>query len=190
MQMTINLIVGFSRCGTTAVSTMLAHGGAEFTTPWPYEDDRTMRQPHWDLVFINLAQGKFVKQLEPIDFGPPVTAGPIRVVLLSRNPLEQARSHRQFLRMVHQMNVPRHYVARLASSLPALYQQAKAKFHRWPLLELTFEQIINEPENVAIDLIDFFQLDGADTRLMASMILNRSPECGHIRELELMQRFG
>lgn len=96
----ILFVAGLGRCGTTLLMTMLDAGGFPVTGPRPsYEPSERWRAGRPDMDWLRAQHGKAVKWLDPSrHFTLPgrLKTKPV-IILLSRNPREQARSQIKLL---------------------------------------------------------------------------------------------
>jgi hypothetical protein len=130
--------------------------------------------------------GMATKHLEPqLSIWPEVL--PAKVILLRRNPYEQARSQVKFLKTCfsslptgnREIRRIREGITRDSETVLQLFKAMRAA-----VMIVQFEQILAEPLHTSTDIASFLQLP-LDAEKMAAVVLKRGPQCTPDLSIEL-----
>lgn len=176
------LVTGLGRCGTSALMRMLHVGGlavlADETESYE-SDSATLERWTWPTEARRLADSigrpVAVKVLD-LHAGPTVALdGPVRVLRLSRTPIEQAKSMRRFIGHMG-VNASGDADTKLVRSILRDIARLDAAIdaHGWPTLRLRFEDLLTKPLDVAFSIQAFLDQPLRVTK-MAEAIRLRSP---------------
>lgn len=193
--MSIILVTGFGRCGSSLVMQMLHAGGVDCTGTYPaFEDPAGGFGGPFHRGNVAAAAGfagKAIKVLDPQEGRLPPGL-PYRAIWCRRDFREQARSQVKLLRMV--MGVPagreeaRRFERSYASDLPkAINSLRSAGIRRF--MDVRFEDTLASPQRIARELAVWCELPAEAAPKMAAAVRRRSPECapGMDMELSLME---
>lgn len=177
------LIAGLGRCGTTCVMNMLWRGGVPVGGPPPVFEADEMGRREVDLPWLRAQAGKAVKWVDPLLFrlAPGALRPPPAIVLLSRDPKEQAKSQLKFLSPVFagfghrdQRRAMAASVARDTRRLASTLEALGTVYH------LTFKFLLNDPQTASRKLAAITHSAlGADLDIAAaaSVVRRRSARC-------------
>lgn len=179
------VVTGMPRSGAAVVMQMLARGGLPCIGPAPCFEDRRFQFAfcHVPQDVARQAIGKAVKLLWPSMW--PTALLPARFVLVTRDPVEQARSIEKF--QTHMLGAFAHTVVHhTAADVRAITTTWRdlTRSSRCPFLHLDFAQVLGEPRAVAGRLAAL--VDAAmDETAMANVVVPRLPDCRPDLSLEL-----
>lgn len=171
----------------------LAAGGYPCVGEAPaFEDDR-LADPRGVREFALQCVGHAVKILDIHRNKVPLSV-PADFILLTRDPVQQARSNAKFLRAVAGFNTTRADVEKLAASIPPDIEKASGLIFERPdarLLGLRFEDVLAFTAHT-MHAINTFVGGGLDVQAMAAVVRQRGPECQPDLsiELSLMEALG
>lgn len=181
------LVCGFGRCGSSMVMRMLHVGGMpvycdHHTIENSYELEETLEfgLPY----FCERSKGKAVKVLDPLNTRIP--EGRYKVIWLSRDITEQAKSQAKFLRTLCGVDADARLIQKgfKRDEKPTLRHLKQVS--GGDILCLEFEKILASPNLTAHKLKDFIGLTSLDTDKMAGVVLPRSPECQPGLDIEII----
>lgn len=178
--MSLTIVAGLPRCGSSLTMRMLHRGGMQTVGREPsFEDDTTMPgrlTPEW----LARQDGKAVKILDPHRhrdwvFEPTST----KVIFLTRDPEQQAASQAKFAHWAAEVPFPsrdkrRALIAAAKSDTAAGLSRLKRL--GVPLLQMPFEHMVLRPEASA-GIIARFLDAGLDPLAMQAVVIKRSPRC-------------
>jgi hypothetical protein len=178
--MTVVFVAGQGRCGSSLTVSMLAAAGFPCVGTAPdYEVDELNHRPV-SAEFLQANDGRAMKLLDPMHTPVPRDF-PATTIWLTRNFMEQARSHGKFLAQslgIGQNMYARRQVKQVAASLrrdDAI--QFRAVSH-CPALTLPFEALILNPLGSALKIRRFLSpIADLDHFAMAAVVRPRSPRC-------------
>lgn len=175
------IVAGLTRCGLTVTMQMLHAGGYPCAGEYPAFEPYGVGEIPW-----KECQGKAVKFVDPQLQFPKKLKGK-KVILLSRDTVEQAKSQVKFLRAFFPIISPAPGKSLIRSinrdqSIIGLWAKKNHK-----VLPLRFEEIISTPQEVAQRLADFVG-GNLDANKMAEVVVPRSTDC-YLGMLELEERF-
>lgn len=187
--MTITIVSGFGRCGTSLIMQMLEAGGMPVTGEWPAfevpETAAVIGGGTIDPAWIESAAGHAIKVLDPQRGHLPV-GPPYRVIWCHRDPVEQGKSQAKFLAIMVGIPYSRDTARALAKSykkdLPEAMRVLRA-CNPEGILELKFENILAAPLKTATDIASF--CGGLNAESMAKAVRPRSPRCAPDLGMEL-----
>lgn len=189
--MTITIVAGFGRCGSSLIMQMLEAGGMPCAGEYPaFEDEHTggefFEGAELDRAWLSQMSGHAIKILDPHRGRIPV--GDYHLVWCSRDQREQAKSQAKFAHLL--MGVPisrttvrqfeRSYRADKIPAIRALLDAAPGK----PILDLRFEEVLRDPLHAANELAAHCGLRGT-VREMSSVVRRRSPLCAPGMDMEM-----
>jgi len=179
----ITVVSGLARCGSSMVMRMLRAGGMELYCDHEtsFETDKMLGLPD-DHEWLGQCVGKAVKLLDPQVFTPPVSRA-YRVIWLSRDAVEQAKSQVKFLTMLGvvstELSKDPETARRISESLRldevialAIWGDRRAR-----MLMLSFEGLLADPMYTAGLIADFVSLSRESVLGMARIVVSRGPEC-------------
>lgn len=187
----IVFVSGFQRCGSSLLMQMLAAGGM------PIVHDPEMGYPSYETNLnltggsLNAYDGHALKWLEPEHAMPPPVPFDMRVIWMSRDHKQQARSAVKFLRVVMGMALPGSTARDFAGS----YDRSEARSIRlWErraaVHVLRFERLISDGLQCAEEIAAFIG-NPLDVVAMARQVRPRSPKClPDLLETELISAGG
>lgn len=189
----ITIVSGFQRCGSSLMMQMLAAGGMPV-----FHDDgmgypafETQAQLHdaGNPAWMNAIDGYAVKWLEPMRQMPPVIAPTLRVLWMTRDHREQAKSAVKFMRACG-IIVP----SDARKGFEASYRRDESRSvdlwcARTFLLRVKFETLIEQPRATAERVKEFLAAESLDVEAMAGEVFARPTRClDGLLELALMER--
>lgn len=152
------IVAGFGRCGTSMLMQMLAAGGVPCLGRAPaFEDPRTQHVPP-PFFWERDANGKAVKLLDPQRLGSqalPLVDAPARIIWLNRNPVEQAKSHAKFLRVMTGVSYTREQRRQLERNLLADRSVVRRLLAGRRVLIMWFESVLKSPQGAAQEIAQF-----------------------------------
>jgi hypothetical protein len=177
------LVCGHGRCGLSMVMQMLYCGGVPCNGEWPaFEPEQT--GPGMDVVRLGgWLKGRATKVIDPhLSRSWPDDIAP-KIIWLSRDHEEQARSQVKFLRQVAGMRIPNSAVRRLRDSYSEDTRKCLNLFGEAARLHLAFEGILAEPRIAAEELAGFIGCGNVDA--MATAVYRRSYRCAPGMDMEI-----
>lgn len=172
------IVVGFPRCGTTLLMTMLAAAGYPVVgTP-----------PDFEVLDVDLAavRGAAVKSLQPLDVELPAAAVLLR---LQRNPREQAKSQMKMLGAVG-LVTDRTDRKRFERDLRQSELRLSRALLGRPVTQLRFERLLASPAESALRICEAVGLPPVRAQAMVDVVIPRPAACRPNLQIEhlLMQR--
>lgn len=168
-------VAGLGRCGTSLVMQMLAAGGLPTVGTFPaFEVPDGVAQP-----------GQAVKWIDPHRLPNPFGGDDALVVWLTRDHEEQARSQLKMIRVLFGIRAGGQR-ERFARSLERDERLAFRVIARWPVIHLTFEDLIRAPQVSTARLVIFLRpcFPDLDGPAMARCVLPRTSRCQPGVEIE------
>ncbi len=150
-----------------------------------FEDDRVQGLPR-DWQWLDEAQGKAVKILEPTHYAPPHQFR-YQFIWTRRDPLQQAQSQIKFLRQVAGLNVGDKAILNMRDGIrkdTEPYMRRLASYEGSTLLEMHFETVLANPLGSAIQLQNYLQRP-FDATKAAAVVIKRDPACKPNLDIEL-----
>ena len=171
------VVSGFGRCGSSLVMQMLAAGGVPCLGKYPAYESRQVLQP---------GRRQAVKILDPQRADPTPYAIPpdARVIFLTRDPSEQARSLAKFTSIMVGVSYSRDQRRALAVQLRDDWRLARRAIGSRPLLVLSFESLLALPLVCARKLAEFVGGE-FDVGAAARQVRPRTPECAAGMDMEI-----
>lgn len=163
------IIAGITRSGLTLTMQMLHAGGYPCLGTYPAFENYLIGDIPW-----NETEGKAVKLVDThVQFPKP---GDYKVIRLKRDLTQQSKSQVKFLKYFG-FPLPKSAYKDFLKSLPNDYK----KIDSWAkkqseLITISFEDIINNPDEVINNLVDFIGVD-LDKSKMKSVIIKRNSDC-------------
>lgn len=169
------VVSGFGRCGSSLVMQMLDAGGVPCLGKYPSFEAHDMVRP-----------GQAVKILDPQRADPTPYAIPpdARVIFLTRDPSEQARSLAKFTSIMVGLSYSRDQRRALAVQLRDDWRHARSAIGSRPLLVLSFESLLALPLVCARKLAEFVGGE-FDVGAAARQVRPRTPECAAGMDMEI-----
>lgn len=179
------IVTGLGRCGLTVTMNMLhAAGWPCFGTPPAWEDVPATNYS----VLMRVPDGYAVKIVDP-RLGQFARQFHSRVVFLTRDPLEQARSQIKIVESLFGDVVRPGAVKKMTKAIKRHTVEARAIMRRVApgagMMEMSFEDIIRTPALAAERLAEFVGLDRARCADMAAVVLARGTACLPNLDVEL-----
>ena len=169
--MTVFVVAGFKRCGSSLVMQMLAAGGMDVTGS-PPTHETAQAGSTFDAHWIERQKGRVVKILAP-NVHPLPKKCPMRSIWLDRDPREQAKSalkmHSTFggRSPLSGRDVLRKGEAKLRRNRQRAIGAIRS---RGPVLEMKFEDILASPTDAATSLAEWFDLEPRHISAMAAVV--------------------
>lgn len=166
------IVAGCARSGLTMTMQMLLAGGVPVVGEFPAFEEYELGSIPWGEV-----QGKAVKLVDSHLQWPLDAAGPYRVLLTTRNIVQQAMSTAKFLKAVGFI-LPIDQL-RFRKSI----ERDVEAIHQWAgrqesVLTLPFETTLAEPQTTAAKIRDFIGPEySLDADRAAGAVIKRSPKC-------------
>lgn len=181
-------VCGLGRCGSSLVMQMLHRGGFPTVGEWPAFEPAELG-PCVDVRSALLfCEGKAGKLLDPHKSHHWTEDAPVglKVILLTRNSREQAKSQVKFLRLVGGFGIPGQAWRGMESAIRREIITCRNLFEdrEIPILQLTFEEILKSPLAVAKKLAAFVD-HPLDIERMANAVIPRTPGCSPDVSIEL-----
>lgn len=167
------IVAGCTRSGMTMTMQMLHAGGVPVQGEFPAFEPFDMGTTPWGQV-----QGTAVKLVDAhLHFPPPDKRPGYRVILTTRNIVQQSQSMAKFLRAAgFQLSID-------LKSLQRSLARDNAKIRQWAeqqesMLHLPFEDTLKAPDSTARKILDFIGPEfSLDTGRAAAVVVKRSPQC-------------
>ena len=165
----MNLVCGSGRCGSSLVMQMLDAGGVSVVGSGPYYEPVETIWHDFNADWLSQQTG-VVKLLYPIPAVAKFNPGDYRVIWLTRDKDQQAKSFLKFA--MHMRKIPKEdqdvkAIAKDMIEEERVCLNALEKLGR--LMILSFEHIITEPCEAAGKILDFFQVDGDVERMITEV---------------------
>lgn len=170
------LVCGLGRCGSSLTMQMLSSAGLKCAGDFPaFEPDFTK---NLIIPLSQCSQYNAVKILDPHRRTFSGT-GNIKAIWLDRNPKEQAKSQIKLIASTGlTVEVSRASRMALVRSLVNERTQALSTLRKWPVLKVSFEELISDIEGqrvfAAKSLADFCELPDSCIDEMCDCIITRS----------------
>lgn len=180
------IVAGLGRCGSSLVMQMLAASGFNMTGNYPAFEDARINQRSTKSLFFGEWKGKAVKVIDPHRYD--LATDGCRIVWLSRNEKEQAKSISKFGNMM--LGLPEYNRAELRKLEKCLKRdrlKCLQMFKRSgvPFVEISFERLVEKRGEEAYKIARFV---GGNVVLMSKVIRDRTAKCyPGLLELELLQ---
>jgi hypothetical protein len=164
------IVAGITRSGLTLTMQMLHAGGYPCAGTYPaFEDYPLGRIP------FGQCTGKAIKVVDTHTQLPPT--GEYYVIRTSRDYKELSKSMRKFLNLTTGRSLSREDMRKMEKSLPYDYYQIDSWAKKQKgLLVLDFEEMILQPEDVALKIAEFIQ-HPLDIQKMVDTVVPRHPDC-------------
>lgn len=180
----ILFVAGLGRCGTTLVMTMLDAGGFPVTGPRvSYEPAERWRGGRPDMDWLRAQGGRAVKWIDPTHhFTLPgsLTQRPV-IILMERNPREQARSQVKLLSMMGMKGVGRRAERAMERSIKRDVPPMRAHLRNSAIVHgIDFEDVLENPFWAARKLgrlVAYHYGADFDAESAASVVMPRHPSC-------------
>ena len=183
----ITVVAGIPRCGSSLMMRMLHRGGIEpyADNLYSYEAEDVLGLPS-QTKWLDKAEGKAVKILEPLEYRPPKTRA-YRFVVMTRDPIEQAKSQVKFARATGVDIAANQKTIRILAGSNERDTAALIKmiqgYPNAALLVISFEALILDPLEQALLVSDF--CGGLHVSAMTAEVIDRLPQClPYLLELE------
>lgn len=177
------IVTGFGRCGTSMVMQMLAAGGVPCTGQAPAYEDASIALQKIPAEVLETLRGKAVKQLDVHRFG--LASREPLVILMRRDPIQQAKSIAKFTKIMIGVNMDRSAVRELSANLIKDRKPMKVALVGARVLALSFEDVLRNPTRAACEISDFIAVDGFNTMAAAGVVKQRGAACLNNLNLEL-----
>ena len=172
------IVAGITRSGLSLTMQMLSAGGYPCKGEWPAFEPFQIGRIPW-----SECKGFAVKLIDPQRRFPP--PGDYRIIRLSRDLREQAKSFNQFNAAFGFPPVP---AGRLIKSFKRDYRVIDKWARRHRTMRLDFETIITDTTHAA-EMISTFVRAELDIEKMVACVVVRNPECHPgLLELSLIQK--
>lgn len=171
------VVSGCGRCGTTLLMQMLHAGGIKVIgNSVSYEDPRT--EPlnrKADTTFMQL--GKAIKIIDLHRKQLPDNI-PCRILYLTRNNVDQAKSQIKLLQQVCNVPVPNKEYKAFSKQINIDNAKAFEKMAKkgYKYLPLSFGQLIEDSYHTCVSITKFLQID-LDIQKMIAVVIKRPLEC-------------
>lgn len=187
------IVSGLTRCGSSMMMQMLHAGGCPVSCE---PGNELVSGEHSDQlsalreIALGLTDGKAIKCLDPHNFPLPPDREYV-IIWMRRDFKEQAKSISKFIQMLLGVKESRRIMIRkFEKSLPKETAKCLRLLSAYPIIEVCFENVINNPkvesERVADFLKDIVQLDVSK---MPSVVITRSTDCySGMLESEIIRR--
>lgn len=179
----ITIITGMGRCGSSLTMQMLHAAGVECVGNGPFFEDERSSFSKFDADWLADQEGKAVKvlgihqvKMKPANY---------RFIVLKRNPNEQAKSQTKFYETVIKQKSD--------ASQKGLKSQVKKHYARClnkarlkgPVLELDFEDMINNPVYAIAKICQFMDLKPTECgQKMLECVIKRNTDCLPTMQIE------
>jgi hypothetical protein len=183
----ITIVTGLARSGTTMMMHILRVAGIRWSLQADEvsgEDGRVMCGD-WSWLDEEMP-GRAMKLVDPLCFTPPPPRPDYRCIIMCRNYREQARSQRKLLLGI---GLGRELKNATVAAIVASCKRNNAQLIKFiedfgRSIMINFEDAILEPLRTCRRVADF--IGCGDPRVMAKVIVNRSPRClDYMLELEM-----
>lgn len=175
------LVSGLGRCGSSMVCQMLAAAGLDVAGEYPAFEPRQARPTCFDGRWIAEQHGRVVKVLDPQAPMVRLRPGAYRIILITRNSRQQARSMvklQQTFGGIMPGPVGSRQIRALAAGIRRDGPKAVRHLQRFgPVQRLRFEDIVEFPSIAAGVLASFTGLPSSVIPLMAHMVAPRGTDC-------------
>lgn len=187
------VVAGLTRCGSSLMMQMLHSGGCPTSCE---EGNELISGEHSDQlsalreIALGLTEGKAIKCLDPHRFPLPPNRK-YMIIWMSRDFTEQAKSITKFMQMLLGVRESkRTMIRKMEKSLPIETRQCHRLLSDHPILEVAFENVVNDSKTEAERVADFLKdVVTLNADKMVSVIINRSTNCyPGMLERELIQR--
>lgn len=174
------IVTGLARSGLTATMQMLNAGGYPCLGEYPAFEKYDVGKTPW-----RECDGKTVKLVDAQLHFPPEDIN-TKVIILSRNLKQQAKSFNKFIGYLNNLPPSKKYL--LIKSFKKDMIIIRTFFKKYKPLSITFENIIKQPENTARTISQFIDFP-LDIKKAAGIIINRKTTCGpKFYELDMINR--
>jgi len=167
------IVAGLVRSGLTVTMQMLNAGGYKCAGEYPAFEP----YPTGDIPWLKCG-GKAVKLVDSHLHFPP--SGDYRIIRLNRDLTEQAKSFNKFMNAFGISNLS---ISKLIDSFKRDYEIIDKWAKQYPVLSLSFEEIIKDSKKEAKKISSFVGIS-MDIKKMSQCVINRDSDC-HEELLEL-----
>lgn len=177
------VVAGQGRCGTSLVMQMLYAGGVPCVGEWPAFESGASMFGSFDPKAFAALRGQAIKLITPAEL--PIGEMPKHIVIwLDRDSRQQAESHLKMVKLSFPSVVPNRLTVRAmvagirrerASNMVAIGANG-----RCPTLLMSFERLLTQPTDAAIDIAAFLHEHGYEFLHFSAMrrqIRLRSTDC-------------
>lgn len=177
------VVCGHGRCGTSLIMQMLAAAGMHIAGEYPSYESENFATPEW----IAKNKGGAIKLLDPMRLEHTFGDEKIKFIWISRNVFEQAKSTGKFANMLAGTpELNRKQIAIMANSLGRDTAPSISRIRKYgELLTVTFEQMIEKPEEAAKRLTDYCLLPCSTIPKMVDAVLPRTALCQSGLDIEM-----
>lgn len=187
------LVAGLGRCGSSLCMQMLHAGGVPCAGEPPAFEPGEANALSVTVPWLADQRGTAVKLLDP-QRAPALGRLPAIAIFLTRDPGQQAASMAKFNHLLSDLPIAsRHQRRALEAGIRRDTRLARAALQSFPVLELTFEQLILSPYTTADEMWLFLSEHGFrfDAAAAAKVVRARSPQnYPGLLELELLRTAG
>lgn len=174
--MTICVVSGMLRSGTSMMMKMLESGGMQLFEDQAisHETKQMLGLPRkWQ--WLRQCENKAVKILEPLYYRPAAKFD-YKIIWMDRDPMQQARSQAKLLAMLSDYSLDSKHLLRLSLSLIEDTPKSVALLESLgPVLRVKFEHIIDRPNEAAHMVAEF--IGNLDIREMERVVIPRTSKC-------------
>jgi hypothetical protein len=182
--MSITLICGFGRCGTSLVMQMLEAGGMPVTGEWPGSEVVEMDPVEMDMDWLARQEGKAVKMVFPDAELPSLPPHlDYRLIWLRRNAEQQAKSQMKLMSQIFRTIDTGQWKVladAMAKDEPVIIEKLMAL---GPVAQVSFERLLSRPDRMAQFIATSCGL--TDAARMARVVRPRPPECAPDMAIEM-----
>jgi len=177
------VVCGHGRCGTSLMMQMLAAAGVHIAGEYPSYEAEKFCTPEW----ISRNKGGAIKLLDPMRFEHTFGIEKIKFIWISRNVFQQAESTSKFASMLGGLPLlDKQQIGVLAASLARDTAPSITRIRNYgTLLTMTFEQMIEKPEEAAQRLVDYCLLPSSTVAKMGDAVLPRDAKCQPNLDIEV-----
>lgn len=170
------LVCGLARCGTSLTMQMLDAGGYPCVGEYPSYETRESSAFELTNDYVKKASGAALKVIDPqMATARGVDLSQCRIIFLTRDPIEQAKSQIKMANMIFKAAEPtRENIRAMSAGIKRDLQLCRKIFKGQEVLYISFENLITKPENTVSKLSDF--VGGIDEGKALSQLRLRKPE--------------
>lgn len=175
------IVSGLTRCGSSLMMQMLYAGGCPISCE---PGNEAISGEHSDQlsalreIALGLTDGKAVKCLDPHNFPIPPNKQYL-IIWMRRDFKEQAKSITKFMQMLLGVRESkRTMIRKFEKSLPIETRKCHHLLSSYPILEVEFENVINQPKQEAERVAKFVKnIVQLDVNKMTTVVIDRSTDC-------------